>query len=65
VRETIGRGAHRQLGAEAGERSLLNAASAARNKRVEIGGGGRIDPRLFYFRALLEGDRFFSGGGRF
>lgn len=28
-------------------------------------GGDRIDPRLFYFRALLESDRFFGGGGRF
>jgi hypothetical protein len=31
----------------------------------DIGGGDRIDPRLFYFRALLDSDRFFKGGGRF
>ncbi len=27
-------------------------------------GGDRIDPRLFYFRALLESDRFFGDGRR-
>lgn len=25
-------------------------------------GGDQIDPRLFYFRALLESDRLFDGG---
>lgn len=29
----------------------------------DFGGAGRIDPRLYYFRALLDGGRFFSGGG--
>ncbi len=32
--------------------------------RSEDAGGGQEDPRLFYFRALLDGDRFFGGGRR-
>ncbi|MFN0022374.1 MAG: hypothetical protein ACKVS5_00580 [Parvularculaceae bacterium] len=30
----------------------------------KVWGGDRDDPRLFYFRALLDGDRFFGGVGR-
>jgi hypothetical protein len=32
--------------------------------RGRIWGGDHDDPRLFYFRALLEGGRFFGGGKR-
>jgi hypothetical protein len=30
--------------------------------RGTVWGGDQDDPRLFYFRALLAGGRFFSGG---
>lgn len=53
---------------DAGEEPLemrQNSTGAATGERGEIGGGDPCDPRFFYFRALLDGDRFFSGGGRF
>lgn len=34
------------------------------SRRQDCEGGDRLDPRLFYFRALLQSDRFFGGGGR-
>lgn len=62
VRKSIENSSPRGDGAKtAGER----VPNAAREQGDEIGGGDRIDPRLFYFRALLDGDRFFKGGGRF
>ncbi len=50
--------------AMAEKQNRFDAEKNARSRRVEFGGGDRIDPRLFYFRALLDGGRFF-GGGRF
>ncbi len=41
-----------------------DVAKAANGNRRISGGGDLVDPRLFYFRALLNSDRFFSGGGR-
>jgi len=52
-----------------GNQARLGRNSSASNVldgyRGSAKGGGLDDPRLFYFRALLDGDRFFSGGGRF
>ena len=47
------------------KKSNSGGVKAAADKRRKIGGGDLGDPRLSYFRALLDGDRFFSSGGRF
>lgn len=41
----------------------LTATGPTRLGGSDFGGAGRFDPRLFYFRALLDGGRFFSGDG--
>lgn len=43
------------------QRDLVGAACEAGSRRESGWGGGQDDPRLFYFRALLDGGRFFGG----
>lgn len=52
-------------GANAGNGKIPGAAKTAGRIAGMHKGGDQIDPRLFYFRALLESDRFFGGGARF
>jgi hypothetical protein len=42
--------------------AIGHARRAATAKWIGYGGGDLVDPRLFYFRALLASDRFFGGG---
>ena len=44
-------------------KSAGEAGSACKtlNNKMSGEGGDRIDPRLFYFRALLDSGRFFGG----
>jgi hypothetical protein len=39
----------------------VTAKGPTRLGGCDFGGAGRFDPRLFYFRALLDSDRFFGG----
>ncbi len=60
----IGRWAH---GDPATARDATGKKPIRRNIRAGLGrgtvwGGDQDDPRLFYFRALLDGGRFFGGG---
>lgn len=65
VRKPNGRKSSFAGGGKMPNKRVSDVASAAIDKREKTGGGDLVDPRLFYFRALLDGDRFFSGGGRF
>ena len=60
VRKTI---MERAAKAPAGTKMTKDVETTS-SRRKNVAGGDRIDPRLFYFRALLEGDRFFGGGER-
>jgi hypothetical protein len=56
------RGRAEQGDKKSGMGSITGARRPASDGRQQIWGGDQIDPRLFYFRALLESDRFFGGG---
>lgn len=64
VRETSENELLRAAGAMGAKKRVSGVANATLEGSGELGGVDRIDPRLFYFRALLDGDRFFSGGER-
>lgn len=64
VRETSESKTPRAAGAPGAKERVSGVANATPGESGELGGVDRTDPRLFYFRALLDGDRFFSGGER-
>lgn len=54
----------RTAGVAGAKEKVPSAANATCGELGELGGVDRVDPRLFYFRALLDSNRFFSDGER-